>query len=141
MRGIPVFFLASLVLGGSAVAAERAPVHCEPLAKIEAQISASVPGVKFTKPMTVGQFHVAQGIYLGMPGTPAALPPGDGAILGVGPSKGGALIWTREGGKIGCGVLAMSANVIAILEAIHTGKLEEPPLAPSDKPVPGELTL
>lgn len=93
--------VSALALGDSAFAAERAPPpkepapHCETIDAMKAQAK----GAKLT-PMTPGQFHFAEGIYVGSPLTPHGLPPGDGGFL-IEYSKGkGGVIWTH--GKQAC---------------------------------------
>lgn len=148
MRRISIALLASLALGGSALAAE-APVfkpHCEPLAKL----TAANKDAKFTK-MSVGQFHFLTGFYVSSPITPEGLPPGDGALLAEIDGHPG-IVWTHGheacitiiaiGGGHGVYMpMPISAGQLAALKSVHTGKLEEPPVAPSDKPVKGELSL
>lgn len=100
MRVIALSVAVSLAVWGSAFAAERAAPkdpapHCE---TIEA-MRAAAKGAKLTL-LTPGQFHFAEGIYVGSPLTPHGLPPGDGALLiEYGNGKGG-VIWTR--GKQAC---------------------------------------
>ena len=74
--------ISALVLGlnpgirGTALAADKAPSPCKPLAKLWADFDAKT---HFTT-LTPGQFHFVEGIYVGSPTTPDGLPPGDGAL-------------------------------------------------------------
>ena len=70
--------------------------------------------------LTPGQFHFAAGIYVGNPGTPEGMPPGDGAILITRDgSKDGTIVWTR--GKNACAPIKVPEPIMKLLNAIKTG--------------------
>ena len=97
MRSIALALIASLAVGGSAYAGERAETmssaepHCQPLSDLKAALGSAA---KFTT-LTAGQFHFMAGLYVGSPITPpGGLPPGNGAVLIEGPG-GSLVVWTR----------------------------------------------
>ena len=117
---IALALAASLAVGGSALAAERAPTPrapvCAPLDKIKADFDAKTHFVA----LTPGQFHFAAGLYVGNPNTPEGMPPGDGAILITHDgSKSGTIAWTR--GKNVCSPITLPEPIMKLLNAIKTG--------------------
>ena len=66
-------------IGATALAAsDRALTPlCKPLGKLLADFDAKT----HFAPLTPGQFHFSEGLYVGSPTTPEGLPPGDGALL------------------------------------------------------------
>ena len=91
---------ASLAVGGSASAAERAPKaalppHCVPLAQFRSDYADKT----HLTVLTPGQFHFVEGMYVGSPLTPHGLPPGDGALMLEVEGHAG-IVWTR--GKQAC---------------------------------------
>ena len=119
--------VASLAVGGSASAAERAPSHqmdgANHLLDLQAKIfrdAVNPPAPKAPPPpqcmpiaqlrsdyadkthltvLTPGQFHFVEGMYVGSPFTPHGLPPGDGALM-VEVEGHAGIVWTR--GKQAC---------------------------------------
>jgi hypothetical protein len=109
----------ALAVGDSALAAERAPAPCKPLAKLEADFDAKT----HFAPLTPGQFHFVEGVYVGSPTTPDGLPPGDGALLvSHDGDKDGVVIWTR--GALACAPIPVSERLIKLIGSIKTGALD-----------------
>lgn len=103
MKRIAFAIAASLALGGSALAAERAAAPkplCESFDVLKADLAKDKDSaaVKFT-PLSPGEFHFVVGVYAASPFTPPGPPPGDGAqLMQVGGKS--AVVWTR--GKTAC---------------------------------------
>jgi hypothetical protein len=115
--------------GGTAHAAGEGA--CVPLEGVKAKLSA-IHGVKF-EPLSVGQIHFTQGAYAVIPPF-TGLPKADGAVMFVMPNHSAIVIWTR-GGKLACDHTDVEAKIVALIEAVHTGKLEEAPIsAPVEEP-------
>ena len=75
-------------------------------------------------PLTPGQFHFAEGLYVGSPTTPEGLPPGDGALLvSREGDRGGIIIWTR--GALACAPIPVSERLIKLIAGIKTGALDD----------------
>jgi hypothetical protein len=111
----------ALGFGGAALASKggRSESQCRSLDSLEKKLS----DAKFT-PLTPGQFHFAEGVYVGSPGTPEELPPGDGALLAQrAGEKGGMLIWTR-GNKLACSASEVPEKFIKLMQSISTGALD-----------------
>lgn len=116
----------ALVLGlipdisGAALAAGKTPSPpCKPLARLGVDFDAKT---HFT-PLTPGQFHFVEGVYVGSPTTPDGLPPGDGAMLATHDgAANGVIIWTR--GPLACGPIQISEKLIKLIAAIKTGALD-----------------
>lgn len=93
--------------------------HCIPLAKVKKDLG---EGTKYTA-LTPGQFHFAQGIYVGSPSTPEGLPPANGALVAEHEgSEGGVILWTR--GPLSCGGLALTGDQLKLVRGIRTGALD-----------------
>jgi hypothetical protein len=93
--------------------------HCVPLAKVKTDLG---PKTKFT-PLTPGQFHFAEGVYVGSPSTPDGLPPATGALLAEKEGmEGGLILWTR--GTLTCGGLALTGDQLKLVRGVKTGKDE-----------------
>ena len=74
-------------------------------------------------PLTPGQFHFSEGLYVGSPTTPEGLPPGDGALLATHDGdKGGVIIWTR--GPLACSPIAINEKLVKLISDIKTGHLD-----------------
>jgi hypothetical protein len=121
--------LIALAFGGSAEAAQRhgarppgsSPAHspgtaqCMALAAMKAKLKAMT-----WTPLTAGQFHFMEGVYVGSPATPEGLPPGDGAELVQAPGeKDGVIVWTR--GKRACVAMPVPAKLIELMGALDSG--------------------
>ena len=107
-------------IGGTALAADRtlAP-PCKRLGKLLADFDAKTHFV----PLTRGQFHFSEGLYVGSPTTPEGLPPGDGALLATHDGdKGGVIIWTR--GPLACSPIAINEKLVKLISDIKTGALD-----------------
>ena len=94
LRTLTIALAMSLTFGGFACAAQgpRSHAQCKALAKLKSEFDAKTRVI----PLTVGQFHFIEGVYVGSPSTPDGLPPGDGAILVIHDrDKDGVVIWTR----------------------------------------------
>ncbi len=123
MNSAALALAAALALGGSALAAERAPAPpapakpvCAPLDHLKADFDAKTHFIA----LTPGQFHFVEGLYVGSPTTPDGLPPGDGALLATHDgSLDGMIIWTR--GKNACSPIAIPGKLRKIVESIKTG--------------------
>lgn len=102
-------------------------------------MKAETKGAKLTL-LTPGQFHFAEGVYVGSPLTPHGLPPGDGGlVIEYGNGRGG-VIWTR--GKQACITIFVTNEEhhlasympmpidLKVLAGIGTGKDET--VAPDD---------
>lgn len=75
-------------------------------------------------PLSPGQFHFVEGVYVGSPSTPEGLPPGDGALLATHDGdKDGVIVWTR--GALACAPLPIPEKLIKLMGAIKTGALDE----------------
>jgi hypothetical protein len=103
---------------GSSASAAGPETQCMPITKIKKELA----NYTFT-PLTRGQFHFAQGVYVGSPVTPPGLPPGDGAILiQRSPDKDGLIIWTR--GPLACGPLPIPEALVKLLSSIRAGSVD-----------------
>lgn len=92
---------------------------CKPLAKLWADVDAKT----HFNALTSGQFHFAEGLYVGSPTTPQGLPPGDGALLVTHDgAKNGVIVWTR--GALACAPIPISEKLIKLLARIKTGVLD-----------------
>jgi hypothetical protein len=111
---------ATLALGGSALAAERAQVPCKALAKLKTEADAKTHFAT----LTIGQYHFAAGLYVASPSTPAGMPPGDGAILVTHDGdKNGMIVWMR--GPLACGPIQVDDRLIKMLTGVRTGAGED----------------
>jgi hypothetical protein len=144
VRTALVFSVAALALGGPALASERgsgltvkgetdpgfsltldggartlAP-HCKPIVKLKADFDQHT---HFT-PLSPGQFHFVEGVYVGSPSTPEGLPPGYGALLATHDGdKNRVIVWTR--GPLACAPLPIPEKLIKLIDAVKTGALDE----------------
>jgi hypothetical protein len=123
---VRVGIISALVLGlspeiaGVALAANKTPSPCKPLAKLQVDFDANT---HFTT-LTPGQFHFVEGIYVGSPRTPEGLPPGDGALLATHDGdKNGVILWTR--GPLACGPIPISEKLIKLIASIKTGAIDD----------------
>jgi hypothetical protein len=119
--GIIFGFVLGLIpeITATALAADKTPSPCKPLAKLWADFDAKT---HFTE-LTPGQFHFVEGVYVGSPTTPDGLPPGDGAMLATHDgASNGIIIWTR--GSLACGPIQISQKLIKLIAAIKTGALD-----------------
>lgn len=108
-------------IGATALAAsDRALTPlCKPLGKLLADFDAKT----HFAPLTPGQFHFSEGLYVGSPTTPEGLPPGDGALLATHDGdKGGVIIWTR--GPLACSPIAINEKLVKLISNIKTGHLD-----------------
>jgi hypothetical protein len=107
---------------GPAVAAHAKPPTpaCKTIAAVKALLA---NGAHFT-PVTPGQFHFLQGLYVALPDTPPGLPPGNGALLVQRDGEPASLLlWTR--GNLACAPLGLPATVVKMLRNIKSGALDE----------------
>jgi len=121
-RTLTIALAMSLAFEGVACAAQgpRSHERCKALAKIEAEFDAQTHAI----PLTAGQFHFMEGVYVGSPSTPDGLPPGDGAILVTHDGdKDGIVIWTR--GTLACAPTPVNENLIRLMTAVKTGEGED----------------
>jgi hypothetical protein len=144
VRTALAFSLAALVLGGPALAGKEGSglsveretdrgfslavdggtrtvaSHCKPIAKLKADFDEHT---HFT-PLSPGQFHFVEGVYVGSPSTPEGLPPGDGALLATHDGdKDGVIVWTR--GALACSPLPVPEKLIKLMNGIKTGALDD----------------
>jgi hypothetical protein len=107
-------------IGGAALGGDRTlSPPCKPLAKLLADFDAKTHFAALTS----GQFHFAEGLYVGSPTTPDGLPPGDGALLATHDgAKGGIIIWTR--GPLACAPIPINDKLIKLISSIKTGALD-----------------
>jgi hypothetical protein len=120
-----IAIISTVVLGlnpeirGAPLAADKTPsLPCKPLAKLWADFDAKT---HFTA-LTPGQFHFAEGLYVGSPITPEGLPPGDGALLATHDgAQNGIIIWTR--GPLACAPIPINGKLIKLIASIKTGAL------------------
>ncbi len=105
---------------GTALAADKTPSPCKPLAKLWGDFDAES---HFTT-LTPGQFHFVEGIYVGSPTTPGGLPPGDGALPATlhDGAQNGIILWTV--GPLVCRRLPISEKLIKLITDIKTGALD-----------------
>jgi hypothetical protein len=112
-----------LTLFAFSVPALAAPAEkpiCKTIAKAKALFAEHT---RFT-PVTPGQFHFLQGLYVALPNTPEGFPPGDGALLVQRDGdEGGVILWTR--GSLACSPIGLPPKVIKMLAKINTGTLDE----------------
>lgn len=86
-----VLLLSSTIVGGSALAAERAPsvpAHCRTIAELKSTLK----DAQFAA-LDAGQFHFMQGVYLATPPV-TGMPAADGAFLVWG-KAGSIIIWMQ----------------------------------------------
>jgi hypothetical protein len=122
LRTLAIALTASLAFGGVARAMEGPGAHaqCKALAKLKAEFDAKTHVV----PLTAGQFHFIEGVYVGSPTTPDGLPPGDGAILITHDGdKNGIVIWTR--GALACAPIPVNEKLIKLMIGVKTGDGED----------------
>jgi len=122
LRTLTIALAMSLAFGGVAYAAQgpRSHPQCKALAKLKAEFDTKTHAI----PLTAGQFHFIEGVYVGSPSTPDGLPPGDGAILVTHDGdKDGIVIWTR--GTLGCAPIPVNENLIRLMTAVKTGEGED----------------
>jgi hypothetical protein len=107
-------------IGGGALAWGRTlSPPCKPLAKFLADFDAKT----HLAVLTPGQFHFAEGLYVGSPITPEGLPPGDGALLATRDgARDGILIWTR--GPLACAPIPINEKLIKLISSIKTGMID-----------------
>ena len=107
-------------LGDVALAGDRAPSPpCKPIAKLRTNLD---PKTRLTA-LTPGQFHFAEGLYVGSPATPEGLPPGNGAMLLTHDgAEDGVLLWTR--GTLVCSPIVVTEKLIKLIASIKTGALD-----------------
>lgn len=130
MRTVALVFIASLAVGGSAFAAERAQECSSPIEKIKAKLPA---GTHFDV-LTPGAFHFAQGMFVATPPVSGDLPPGDGATLVTRNGEDVAmLLWTR--GKNVCVPFPIPMALAKVIQGMKTGKDE------TSGPQPGDVHL
>jgi hypothetical protein len=118
--------IAALVFGSypwieaAALGADRTfSPPCKPLVKILADFDAKTHFAA----LTPGQFHFAEGLYVGSPTTPEGLPPGDGALVATHDgANGGIIIWTR--GPLACAPIRINEKLIKLISGIKTGALD-----------------
>ncbi len=115
---------AVIVAGGghATLAAGSEPVaRCQSLARLKKDLA----NEKITG-LTPGQFHFAQGVYVGSPATPAGLPPGDGALLVQHPGNAdvAVLIWTR-GERLACLADPIPGSLAKLIVGIKSGPLDD----------------
>lgn len=109
-----------LRLGGCALAAEKPIAPCKALAKLEASLDAKTHAA----PLTEGQFHFIEGVYVGSPMTPDGLPPGAGAlIITHDGDAGGLIVWTR--GALACAPSPVNDKLLNLMQAVKTGQGED----------------
>lgn len=114
--------IAIACLCSPAFATQSAPVHppvvhapvCEPLEKMKSGLP---PKTHFAA-LTPGQYHFAQGLYVGSPTTPPGLPPGDGALLAADGEGGAYILWTS--GKNACSPIRVNGKFVEMLKGIGT---------------------
>ena len=122
LRMLAIALATSLTFGGVARTAEGPSGHaqCKPLAKLKTEFDAKTHAV----PLTAGQFHFIEGVYVGSPSTPDGLPPGNGAILVTHDGdKDGIVIWTR--GALACAPIPVNEKLIKLLVSVKTGEGED----------------
>jgi hypothetical protein len=121
LRTLAPSVVISLSCGGATLAADNSPkVPCKALAKLRADFDARTHFV----PLTPGQFHFAEGLYVGSPTTPDGLPPGDGALLvSRDGEKNGVIVWTR--GSLACAPIPVDERLIKLIAGIKTGALDD----------------
>jgi len=124
MKTTALCFAVSLILGGSASAAERAvPVPparaCETVASLKT--APALKGAKFT-PLNAGQFHLLEGAYIASP-PPSGLPSADGAVL-VQIKDKSLVIWMSGNCASKENPMPVSERVVAALRTISPAKGE-----------------
>jgi hypothetical protein len=122
----------SLALGGSAFAAGRAPEGmpdpgifapfsgtsgCVPMKAIQAA------GAKFM-PLKDGSFRFLEGVYIAVPPVSKELPPGDKAVLAIGPM--GEVMALFVDGEQTCDRFVLAGFVIDMVAAIESGNHASP---------------
>lgn len=108
-----------VALAGPAMSSDAPAPRCKALARLKSDFD---PRVRLT-PLTPGQFHFVQGVYVGSPSTPAGLPPGDGALLAQRDGEsGGLIVWTR--GPLGCAPIPINDKLVRLISAIKTGPID-----------------
>ncbi len=120
LRAIALSLVFALSCSDAVLAADNAPkATCKPLAKLKADFDAKTHFVV----LTPGQFHFAEGVYVGSPTTPDGLPPGDGALLvSHDGEKDGIIVWTR--GALACAPTPVNEKLINLIAGIKTGQLD-----------------
>jgi hypothetical protein len=109
-----------LTMEGVALAADGAfSPPCKPLAKLLADFDAKT----HFAPLTPGQFHFAEGLYVASPTTPDGLPPGNSALLATHDgANGGIIIWIR--GPLACAPIPINEKLMKLISSIKTGALD-----------------
>ena len=126
------YLVAALALGGSAPAAERAPQGMpdpgifapfsgNPGCVAMKQISAA--GAKFM-PLKDGTFRFLEGIFTAIPPVSKELPPGDKAVLAIGPN--GEVMAVIIDGEQTCARFVLPGFLIEMVAAIESGNLAAP---------------
>jgi hypothetical protein len=121
LRTVALSLVVSLSCGGAVFAADSAPKGpCRALDKLRAEFDTKTHFV----PLSPGQFHFVEGVYVGSPTTPVGLPPGDGALLVTRDGdKEGLIVWTR--GALACAPIPINERLIKLIAGIKTGALDD----------------
>jgi len=136
MKTAALCFAVSLILGGSAFAAERAvPVPAAAITPVlpsrartcetVAELKTALKGAKFTA-LNAGQFHLLEGAYIAVP-PPSGLPSADGAVL-VQIKDKSLVIWMSGNCASKENPMPVSDRVVAALRTISpaNGEIAEP---------------